>query len=295
MELPLEVISPLYTVRKYNDQIYKVTKFKSQKLRVRPAKPDTTPDHKPLESYEVIQRAVSRSRRMVTELALCNQWDWFCTFTLDKKKYDRFDLDKFRKDFTQWIRDQRKKYGEIRFLLVPEQHKDGAWHMHGLLSGDLPLISFQDRLDAGDDVPVDLASGGFYSWPEYEKKFGFCSLGEVKNGVAVAFYISKYISKQLDFSAPGMPFKHRYFVSRGLEKTTVQGEVYEHSRFLDGFLTDHYQFCSVGMTTLDDGLNWTFAMEYMDCLPLDSIQVVSPPPLDEDPFEYVQCVISSWR
>ena len=88
------------------------------------------------ENPEKLANNISRARSTIYELALCNEWQFFCTLTLDKEKYDRYDLKKFHKDLTQHIRDMNKKYKtKINFLLIPEQHKDGAWHMHGFLSG----------------------------------------------------------------------------------------------------------------------------------------------------------------
>lgn len=79
---------------------------------------------------------LSRTRNTIFELAMCNEWDLFCTFTLDKTKYDRYNLDSFRKDFTHMIRYLREKYkSKIDYLLIPERHKDGAWHMHGFIKG----------------------------------------------------------------------------------------------------------------------------------------------------------------
>ena len=59
----------------------------------------------------------------IYELAACNPWDWFVTFTLDKNKYDRTNLPKFQKDLSQFIRDFRKKTGaQVKYMLIPEQH-----------------------------------------------------------------------------------------------------------------------------------------------------------------------------
>ena len=56
-----------------------------------------------------LETSLSRTKRTISEIAECNAWSLFCTFTLDKRKYNRTDLKKFRKDFSQFIRDYRKK------------------------------------------------------------------------------------------------------------------------------------------------------------------------------------------
>lgn len=159
--------------------------------------------------------SVSRSRSAVFEIARCNSWDWFCTLTIDGAKFQRDDLPRFQKALSQWIRDRRKKTGfEYRFLLVPELHKDGEnWHMHGLLGGIPPyeICSFDEK------APADLRNGGFKNWFPYERKFGFCSLGKIKDPERVASYISKYVTK--DFGAAAMKFGgHLYYASKGLSR-----------------------------------------------------------------------------
>ena len=83
---------------------------------------------------EKLKSNIRRAARMIEGYALCNPWSWFGTFTLNPAYRDRADLDRFRADFMQFIRDCRKKYGDIEALLVPELHKSkDGWHMHGLL------------------------------------------------------------------------------------------------------------------------------------------------------------------
>ena len=84
-----------------------------------------------------LSNSISRTRRRIFELAACNTWDWFFTGTLDGEKCDRNDLNGTFKRLSQFVRDYRKKQtGErIMYLIVPERHKDGAWHFHGLIKG----------------------------------------------------------------------------------------------------------------------------------------------------------------
>lgn len=168
---------------------------------------------------------LSRTKRTIYELAFCNPWDWFFTATLDPKKYDRTNLEKFHKDLTQFIRDQRKKYGiSIDFLLIPEKHSDGiTWHMHGFLKG-LPVEHLR-RFKLGDKMGKALAEkvkngDEVYDWTDYSKKFGFCDLEPIKNHEAVSKYVTKYISKELANSVTELN-AHQYYCSRGLKRAEV--------------------------------------------------------------------------
>lgn len=188
------------------------------------------------ENPEKLANSISRSRSTIYELALCNDWDYFCTFTIDKTKYDRYDLKKWHKDFTQKIRDLNKKYKcKIQYLLIPEQHKDGAWHMHGFLSGmpdqelrafgreeKLPLYIL-DKVIRGEEI---------YSWITYQNKFGFCDIEPIKDINKASAYITKYVSKSLAESITELN-AHTYYASKGLKRAE------EVQR---GFLTNDEQY-----------------------------------------------------
>lgn len=116
-------------VRKFRDK-YKLVVIAGYNPNKSKAREDFATNEQKLENN------LSRSRNKVFEYAYCNDWEYFVTMTLDKEKFDRYDLKAWKKSLTQWIRDYRKKYGcKIQYLLIPERHKDGAWHIHGLLSG----------------------------------------------------------------------------------------------------------------------------------------------------------------
>ena len=289
---PLELCSPDYNIYRYTDQIYKIVHFKSCGGSVRLV------DRSKFQSYDnKLPAALSRARRVVLEIALCNSWDWFCTFTISKDKHDRYDLAGWRKKFTQWIRDQRKLGSNISYLLVPECHKDGAWHMHGFFSGvDKFLVSFADEAKSGLDVPLRLVEGGFYDWPGYRKNFGFCSFGLIHNKIAASFYIVKYLTKEMQESAVPVG-ANLYYCSQGLNRASLHGEVYGHCDYLHGFLNNHYDFCDTGMTKLSHDLGWDFALEYMNVEPLNEIS--SPDPeiagAVDSYFEIIQDVLEAFQ
>lgn len=205
--------------------VYDIEKRREEKIEKNPQK---------------LANNISRAKSTIYELALCNDWDYFCTFTLDKEKYDRYDLEKFHKDFTQKIRDLNKKEGyNIKFLLIPEKHKDGAWHMHGLVAG----ISAEDVLEFTEDRALPKYINDKLQrnekvcyWKTYQDKFGFCILEEIKNIYKVSAYITKYICKDLDKSIKEIN-AHLYYCSRGLSRAT------EITRgFIDMPLLDNIQF-----------------------------------------------------
>lgn len=275
---PAELIRPDYNIYRYTDQIYKIVRFRSTApLRVKKDKEShCSYDHK-------LEASLCRSKKVVLELALCNPWKYFCTFTLSKDKHDRKNLEAWVKIFPQWIRDQRKKYGiDIPYLLVPELHQDGSWHIHGLMGDISPLlVSFRNEWDCGLSVPWKLVEGNYFDWPDYRNKFGFCSFGKIHNSVATAFYVTKYVTKSLQADCVGVGL-HLYYCSQRLNRSSLHGDVYGLCSYLDQFLVNHYEFCSTGMTSVKDSCDWSFGLEYMDAKPFEPFSYES---VDQDTLE----------
>lgn len=216
----------------------------------------------------------SRARSMVLQYALCNPWDYFFTGTLGETKYDRYNVDKFMNDLSQFVRDKRKKYAaKFQVLLIPEHHKDGAWHVHGLIYGlpDEVLRSFRPP------EPQHLIDGGFLNWEDYQKKFGFCSLAPIREPVATAYYVTKYISKDLSQRAGDLG-KHLYFHSRPLHKAEAVSDVYLYDPRLESYCTQDYEFCKVGMV---EGVDWFFPYQWE----FSEVRVMATWPNDPKPVE----------
>ena len=153
-------VSPAYRIHQYREDIYKIVAFKGNrdpdKVYVRDREEDQRNEAK-------LDSNFSRARSMVLQYALCNPWEYFFTGTLDQTKFNRYDLDTFQAKLSQFIRDKRKAYhAKFQVLLVPEHHKDGAWHIHGLVHAlpDDVLCAF------APPAPQKLIDGGFLNWPD---------------------------------------------------------------------------------------------------------------------------------
>lgn len=160
-----------------------------------------------------------RTKERIFALAMCNPWEWFATLTLSPEKYDRNDLEKFRKDLSQMIRDYRKKTGnKVKYLLIPERHKDGCWHMHGFFSGlpesELYAFSITDKLPFR--ILARISSGTpVYTWRAYADRFGYTSIERIKDPEAVSRYIMKYVTKESMTTITELN-AHAYYSSKGL-------------------------------------------------------------------------------
>lgn len=190
----------------------------------KPSRPPATVPKSGLSSDEKIERfsqSVSRARARVFELAMCNEFRYFCTFTQDEKKRDRFDLSAFRKDLAQMVRNLNRGRApdkKIKYLLIPEQHKDGAWHLHGLLQGlsDTDLREFRLNEKIPKNIKNTIKNGQkVYDWTTYRRKFGYFTCTEIGDITACSKYVTKYITKSLSSGVLDSG-AHLYFASQGL-------------------------------------------------------------------------------
>ncbi len=188
--------------------------------------------------------SISRTRSRVYELAACNHWEWFFTGTLNPEWNDTSDLTTFRKKLTQGLRDFRKASGyDVKYLLIPERHKSGAWHIHGLFSG-IPVEKLK-HFTVDDILPYKLLSrirdnNDVYGWEWYSKRFGFTTLTPLRDVAATAAYVTKYVTKDivsqsLDSNA------HSFYASTGLKGADViaEGGLYDMSALGDVYENDY--------------------------------------------------------
>lgn len=83
-----------------------------------------------IDKKEVERVSVSRTRRNVRELALCNDFEYFCTITVNSAKCDRYSLDEVQDNLRKCLRNIRNDCDYFKYLIITEKHKDGAFHFH---------------------------------------------------------------------------------------------------------------------------------------------------------------------
>lgn len=130
-------------------------------------------------------RSMRRARSNLRRLALSNSFDFFVTLTLDKEKIDRYDAKAIMQRVNRWLDNMVRRHS-LRYILVPEQHRDGAWHFHGFFAGDgLQAVDSGVRWD-GREV---------YNLPQWG--FGYSTAQRLYGQYSAAVaYCCKYIGKQ---------------------------------------------------------------------------------------------------
>lgn len=153
---------------------------------------------------------VSRSVNEIYDLARSNHFDWFITLTLSRKMVkDRYDYEACIRAIMLFT-DRLRKLG-CKWLIVPEQHEDGAYHFHGLVQGDLPLTdSGKTWYCKAADAVVPIMNLANY-------EFGWTTATRIQFPDRTASYIAKYITKQVAVPRG----KKSYWASRSLARPSV--------------------------------------------------------------------------
>lgn len=130
-------------------------------------------------------RAAARARKQLFDLAACNDFDLFITLTLDQKEVDRYDVRGVVKKMGVWLDNRVRRHG-LKYIIVPELHKDGALHFHGLISSRGLRLSDSGR-KTKDNRPI-------FNLPEW--RYGFTTAVRLSGDYGkVCQYICKYITK----------------------------------------------------------------------------------------------------
>lgn len=126
-----------------------------------------------------------RARAKLRRLALANQFEYFVTLTLDPARIDRYDSKVVIKALGQWADNMVRRHG-LRYILVPERHKDGALHFHGFMAG---------RGLKAEDSGVEWDGRPVYNLPQWT--LGFTTAQRLYGDYHAAVgYCCKYIGKQ---------------------------------------------------------------------------------------------------
>lgn len=224
-------------IKKYTDGYYRLVIYKTDKVF-------EFPDREKQEENvndEKLENNISRARATIFELAMCNDWQYFVTLTLSPKKYDRYNLEKFRKDLSKFINNYNTHCRlNIKYMFVPEQHQDGAWHMHGFIKGLTDKEFEPFKIKFGQKLPqyiVDRIAEGreICNWIQFADKFGYTVLEAVRSKEAASMYVMKYISKNLAKSIKELG-AHLYYCSKGLKRAEF---VIREERIRDAFFPDY--------------------------------------------------------
>lgn len=153
-----------------------------------------------------IARSARRATAALRRLCHCADMRYFVTLTLDSARVDRYDVGDIVRRMSQWC-DNRVRRKGLCYILVPERHKDGAIHFHGLFNDALPVVDSGTITASNFARPRKprsarqreqwLADGGHvvYNLPDWTLGFT-TAIGLYSEYSKAINYITKYIRKQ---------------------------------------------------------------------------------------------------
>lgn len=145
------------------------------------------------------QVSISRTVNKVYAIARGYDWEWFCTFTFSPEEVDRYDYSAVSALMVKWLDTCRHQSDNMQYIVVPELHKDGAFHFHGLFSRCASAL----RLSHFKGLVYNIGSFSH----------GYSTATAVSRPDAASCYISKYITKDMCAVTKG---KRRYWASRNV-------------------------------------------------------------------------------
>jgi hypothetical protein len=161
------------------------------------------------------ERSIRRTKTAVRDYVLRNRFDMFVTFTF---RTDRYDIELIKKKMASWLKNQRKRNGAFRYLIVAEFHKDGALHFHALFggySGDV-VRSYNTK----SQKPIVQNGRAMFELPSYT--LGYNSVIYIDDDSESRGKVSSYLMKYITKDMPIIFGQNRYWVSKGLKKPVVE-------------------------------------------------------------------------
>lgn len=151
-----------------------------------------------------------KTKEKIYDLANANEWNYFVTLTFSADKCDRYSFNQTSKKVREFFKNYRQRKDKaMKYLIVHETHKDGAYHYHGLLQ--------LNNLDTLKNSGHSTRKGQIiYNWHSY--KLGFSTVTEIDNLDASRWYITKYLDKDMDKDY--VKGQRRFYYSQNCVKPT---------------------------------------------------------------------------
>lgn len=204
------------------------------------------------EENDYLQKSINRTKTKISDYVLCNNFSHFATFTFDPSN-SKVNGEENRKDFQKmssllknWLKTEQlnhfRRHGrKFRYLIVPERHKNNAWHFHALLEG------YQNETEGFYTRKNKYITVSELKKTKKDKnrkfivryKLGRSEIAPIKDKTKMSSYIKKYITKELiqDKNAK------RYWASRNLKTPEIiPNFISESQKIPEQFLTAKHDY-----------------------------------------------------
>lgn len=93
---------------------------------------------------QVRQDNLKKTKDLIFDFVMCNEWTWFFTGTIDPKKYDATNAKALKPKLQRWFKNMVDRYN-ISYICIFEYHKKGGIHIHGLIKEN-PLFPLRLKM-----------------------------------------------------------------------------------------------------------------------------------------------------
>lgn len=174
------------------------------------------------EERDYLEKSINRTKTKISDYVLCNNFSHFATFTFSPEKVkDRHDFVEMSSLLKNWLKTEQQNHErnhgfKFKYLIVPERHKDGAWHFHALLENyQNACVDFYSSKNPFITVN-EIKTAKRFAYRKYIVRYtlGRSEIAPIRDKTKMANYIKKYITKSLMIE----PNVKRFWSSRNLEK-----------------------------------------------------------------------------
>ncbi len=177
--------------------------------------------------------SLSRTKRNIKEICLCNDFKYFFTCTVNSKMCDRFHLQEVQDKMKKICKKIKRKNNEFKYIFITEKHENGAFHFHGMAKN---LELYKNEY-------------GYLSSKDFDE-LGYNSFSIIQDFNKCCNYITKYITKKCVKNENNQI----YFCSRGLKRPKDEFMInYDLTEIFDKvFENDYIQKKDFDLTKLSE-------------------------------------------
>ena len=197
-----------------------------------------------------LEKSINRTKTKISDYVLANNFTHFATFTFSPKKVEnRHDFKELSQKLMKWLnteqRNHERNHGvKFKYLIVPERHKDGAWHFHALLEGyQNACADFYSSKNPFITVK-ELKKSKRFAFRQYLTRYtlGRSEIAPIRDKTKMANYIKKYITKELITE----PNAKRFWASRNLNRPEIiENFIPELAKIPEEFHTQSHDYHDV--------------------------------------------------
>lgn len=170
--------------------------------------------------FKNLYNSKSKLIDLVYHNSMIEPWEYFVTLTFDPKEIDSLDYHEVSEALSKWTDNMKHQNPNMSYVLVPELHKSGRIHWHGVFR-NVPNWTLAPARSSKTNRLIYKNGVQIFNLENY--KYGHTTVSKIQNQEAVSVYCSKYMTKDMI----DLNYKKRYWSSRNLERPTKEYALFD--------------------------------------------------------------------